>query len=97
MAGRCGLAGHAVNPAPRSGPAAGGCAFGRLRSSASQAKHPHPWGLDGALLVCAVLRTRQDRSWGVLPNPPEACLGPMAPTVLPTHTAPPLTVPRDLP
>jgi hypothetical protein len=29
------------------------------------------------LLVCAVLRTRQDRG-GVLPNPPEACLGPMA-------------------
>ena len=45
MAGRCGLAGHAVNPPPGSGPAAGGCAFGRLRSSASQAKRPHPWGL----------------------------------------------------
>jgi hypothetical protein len=44
-----GRAGHAVNPAPRSGPAAGGCAFGRLRSSASQAKRPHPWGLDGAI------------------------------------------------
>ncbi len=44
-----GQAGHAVNPAPRSGPAAGGCAFGRLRSSASQAKRPHPWGLDGAI------------------------------------------------
>ncbi len=28
---------------------------------------------------------------GVLPNPSEACLGPMAPTVLQTHTAPPLT------
>ncbi|KAG1082676.1 hypothetical protein G6F40_015037 [Rhizopus arrhizus] len=41
--------GDAVNPAPRSGPAAGGCAFGRLRSSASQAKRPHPWGLDGAI------------------------------------------------
>ncbi|KMU62076.1 hypothetical protein STRNTR1_3400 [Stenotrophomonas maltophilia] len=39
------VAGDAVNPAPRSGPAAGDCAFGRLRSSASQAKHPHPWGL----------------------------------------------------
>ncbi|TIK68464.1 hypothetical protein E4416_18520 [Stenotrophomonas maltophilia] len=49
VAGRCGLAGHAVNPAPRSGPAAGGCAFGRLRSSASQAKRPHTWGLDGAI------------------------------------------------
>ncbi|KAG1389869.1 hypothetical protein G6F60_013182 [Rhizopus arrhizus] len=47
MAGRCGLAGHAVNP--QTGPAAGGCAFGRLRSSASQAKRPHPWGLDGAI------------------------------------------------
>ncbi|MDV9039919.1 hypothetical protein, partial [Stenotrophomonas sp. RAC2] len=33
----------------RSGPAAGGYAFGRLRSSASQAKRPHPWGLDGAI------------------------------------------------
>ena len=49
MAGRCGLAGHAVNPPPGSGPAAGGCAFGRLRSSASQTKRPHPWGLDGAI------------------------------------------------
>ncbi len=47
MAGRCGWAGHAVNP--QTGPAAGGCAFGRLRSSASQAKRPHPWGLDGAI------------------------------------------------
>ncbi len=47
LAGRCGLAGHAVNP--QTGPAAGGCAFGRLRSSASQAKRPHPWGLDGAI------------------------------------------------
>ncbi len=36
-------AGDAVNP--QAGPAAGGCAFGRLRSSASQAKRPHPWGL----------------------------------------------------
>ena len=48
-AGRCGLAGHAVNPPPGSGPAAGGCAFGRLRSGASQAKRPHPWGLVGAI------------------------------------------------
>ncbi len=49
LAGRCGLAGHAVNPPPGSGPAAGGWAFGRLRSSASQAKRPHPWGLDVAI------------------------------------------------
>ena len=41
--GWCGMAGDAVNP--QSGPAAGGCAFGHLRSSASQAKRPHPWGL----------------------------------------------------
>ena len=41
--------GHAVNPAPRSGPAAGGCAFERLRGDASQAKRPHPWGLDRAI------------------------------------------------
>ncbi|WP_445514965.1 hypothetical protein, partial [Stenotrophomonas sp. 3(2025)] len=32
---------------------------------------------------------------GVLPNPPEACLGPMAPTVLQAHTAPPPTVSRE--
>ena len=44
-AGAGGLAGHAVNPAPRSGPAAGGWAFGRMRGSASQAIRPHPWGL----------------------------------------------------
>jgi len=49
LAGRCGLAGHAVTPPPGSGPAAGGWAFGRLRSSASHAKRPHPWGLDGAI------------------------------------------------
>ena len=49
LAGRVGCAGDAVNPPPGSGPAAGGCAFGRLRSSASQAKRPHPWGLDGAI------------------------------------------------
>ncbi|KAG1390158.1 hypothetical protein G6F59_015294 [Rhizopus arrhizus] len=48
-AGRCGWAGHAVNPALRSGPAAGGCAFGRLRSSASQAKRRHPWRLGRAI------------------------------------------------
>ncbi|QGM00051.1 hypothetical protein FEO89_04510 [Stenotrophomonas maltophilia] len=48
-AGGQAAAGHAVNPAPRPGPAAGGCAFWRLRSSASQAKRPHPWGLDRAI------------------------------------------------
>ncbi len=34
--------GDAASPPPGPGPAAGGCAFGRLRSSASQAKRPHP-------------------------------------------------------
>jgi len=34
--------GHAASPAPRPGPAAGGCAFGRMRGSASQAMRPHP-------------------------------------------------------
>ncbi|QGM04125.1 hypothetical protein FEO88_03975 [Stenotrophomonas maltophilia] len=43
------VAGDAVNPPPGSGPAAGGCAFGRLRSSASQAKRPHPWRLGRAI------------------------------------------------
>ncbi len=76
LAGRCGLAGHAVNPPPGSGPAAGGWAFGRLRSSASQAKRPHPWGLDGALRVCAVLRTRQDRGWASCPTRPRHASGP---------------------
>jgi len=37
-----GLAGHAASPAPRPGPAAGGCAFGRMRGGASQAMRPHP-------------------------------------------------------
>jgi len=46
--GRCGPAGDAVNP--QTGPAAGGCAFGRLRSSASQSKRPHPWRLGRAIL-----------------------------------------------
>ena len=76
MAGRCGWAGHAVNPPPGAGPAAGGCAFGRLRSGASQAKRPHPWGLDGALLVCAVLRTQQDRGWASCPTRPRHASGP---------------------
>ncbi|PSD13978.1 hypothetical protein C7E19_13380 [Stenotrophomonas maltophilia] len=43
------VAGDAVNPPPGSGPAAGGCAFGRLRSGASQAKRPHPWRLGRAI------------------------------------------------
>ncbi len=41
------VAGDAVNP--QTGPAAGGCAFGRLRSSASQSKRPHPWRLGRAI------------------------------------------------
>jgi hypothetical protein len=49
LAGTGGLAGHAVNPAPRSGPAAGGWAFERMRGSASQAMRSHPWRLVGAI------------------------------------------------
>ncbi len=70
------VAGDAVNPAPRSGPVAGGWAFGRLRSSASQAKRPHPWGLGRGLLVCAVLRTRQDRGGASCPTRPRYTSGP---------------------
>ncbi len=70
------VAGDAVNPAPRSGPAAGGYAFGRLRSSASQAKRPHPCRLGRRLLVCAVLRTRQDRGWASCPTRPRHASGP---------------------
>ncbi len=36
------VAGGAASTPPGPGPAAGGCAFGRLRSGASQAKRPHP-------------------------------------------------------
>ena len=36
------VAGDAASTPPGPGPAAGGCAFGRLRSGASQAKRPHP-------------------------------------------------------
>ncbi len=43
--------GHAVNPAPRSGPAAGGWAFSRMRGNASQAMRLHPWGLLGNIHV----------------------------------------------
>ncbi len=39
-------AGHAASTPPGPGPAAGGWAFGRLRSNASQAKRPHPCKLD---------------------------------------------------
>ncbi len=42
LAGWVGCAGVAASPPPGPGPAAGGWAFGRLRSSASQAKRPHP-------------------------------------------------------
>ena len=42
LAGRVGCAGAAASPPPGPGPAAGGWAFGRLRSRASQAKRPHP-------------------------------------------------------
>ena len=47
--GAGGMPGHAVNPAPRPGPAAGGCAFSRMRGGASQATRLHPWRLAGAL------------------------------------------------
>ena len=68
--------GDPVNSPPGSGPAAGGCAFGRLRSRASQAKRPYPWGLGRGLLVCAVLRTRQDRGWASCPTRPRHASGP---------------------
>ena len=68
LAGRCGLAGHAVNPS-----LGARWRLARVRCPAHTARP----GL------------------GVLPNPPEACLGPMAPTVLQAHTAPPLTDFRD--
>jgi len=83
--GWCGMAGDAVNP--QSGPAAGGCAFGHLRSSASQAKRPHPWGLGRRLLVCAVLRTRQDRGWASCPTRPRHASGPCGSH--PCHPTPP--------
>ncbi len=56
--------GDAASPPPGPGPAAGGCAFGRLRSSASQAKRPHPCKLGRRLLValsCAHGKTRVGR------------------------------------
>ena len=49
LAGRVGHAGDAASTPPGPGPAAGGCTFRRLRSSASQAKRPHPCKLDGAI------------------------------------------------
>ncbi len=70
------VAGAAASPPPGPGPAAGGCAFGRLRSSASQANRPHPCKLGRRLLVCAVLRTRQDRGWASCPTRPRHASGP---------------------
>ena len=37
-----GMSGPAASPAPRPGPAAGGCAFSRMRGSASRAMRLHP-------------------------------------------------------
>ncbi len=37
------IPGPAASPAPRPGPAAGGCAFDRMRGSASRAIRSHPW------------------------------------------------------
>ncbi len=70
------VAGGAASTPPGPGPAAVGCAFGRLRSSASQAKRPHPCKLGRRLLVCAVLRTRQDRGWASCPTRPRHASGP---------------------
>ncbi len=36
----------------------------------------HPWGLGRGLLVCAVLRTRQDRGWASCPTRPRHASGP---------------------
>ena len=90
-AGAWEFAGHAVNPAPRSGPAAGGCAFSRMRGNASQAMRLHPWRLVGALLVCAVLHKRQDRGWASCPTRPAHAPDPWRPTVPKTPTPPPST------
>ena len=60
-----------MNPAPRSGPAAGGCAFGRSRSGASQAERPHPWGL----VVRHPCRTRSFTALPVRPWTVIACAG----------------------
>ncbi len=87
--------GRRRKPAPRSGPVAGGWAFGRLRSSASQAKRPHPWGLGRGLLVCAVLRTRQDRGGASCPTRPRYTSAHAADTPA-TGPTPPSTVFRDL-
>ena len=84
-------AGDAASPPPGPGPAAGGCAFGRLRSSASQAKRPHPCKLGRRLLVCAVLRTRQDRGWASCPTRPRHASGPCGSRPCAAPPARPLT------
>ena len=76
--GAGGGAGHAVNPAPRSGPAAGGCAFERMRANASHAMHSHPWGLDVRLARSCNPAQAARPGLGVLPNPSGACAGPIA-------------------
>ncbi len=84
-------AGGAASPPPGPGPAAGGWAFGRLRSSASQTKRPHPCKLDRRLLVCAVLRTRQDRDWASCPTRPRHASGPCGSRPCAAPPARPLT------
>ncbi len=58
---------------PQSGPAAGGCKLACEAMLRKRSALTH--GARSRLLVCAVLRTRQDRV-GRPANPPEACPGP---------------------
>ena len=68
-------AGHAVNPPPGSGSAAGGCAFGRLRGMPRK-QAPSPLGARPRLARVRVLRTRQDRRWASCPTRPRHASGP---------------------
>ncbi len=68
-------AGHAVNPPPGSGPAAGGCAFGRLRGMPRK-QAPSPLGARPRLARVRFLRTPQDRGRASCPTRPRHASGP---------------------
>gem|GEM_PF-3245432 len=76
--GAGGFTAHAVNPAPRPGPAAGGCAFNRMRGRAQQAMRLHPCRLVSA--IHGAQRSRKPTR-----APPQQTPGVPAKTVEPRH------------
>ncbi len=81
-------------PLAGSGPAAGGWAFGRLRSNASQAKAPSPCGPRFALARVRCPAHAARPGLGSCPTRQAHAPDPWRSTPPPTHPAPPSTGPR---